>query len=122
MEKITNSFLENSYVYMPYLGKNDHYANIIDAQIVELKQITNSEKVNSLFIRDYFEFKKDKKNISNLDFQQDDMWKYEERLPIELGKEENQYITVPFIFTNMNVLPKAGNKLFTESEKTLFFF
>ena len=40
MDKIIYSFLENSFIYMPYLGKNDHYANITDAKVVGLKQIT----------------------------------------------------------------------------------
>jgi len=122
MDKITNSFLNNSFVYMPYLGKNDHYANITDAQLVDLKEITSSEKVNSLFIKDYFEFKKEEKKVFNLSFQHEDMWKYEERLPMALELEQNQYITIPFILTNMKVQPKESCKLFAESEKILFFF
>jgi len=121
MDKITHSFLENRFVYMPYLGKNDHYANITDAQVVEIKQITSCENVNSLFIRDYFEFKKDGRDIFNLEFQKEDMWKYEERLPVALEGQENQYITVPFIYTNMNVKPIKSCKLFYESKKVLFF-
>lgn len=122
MDKITHSFLNNSFVYMPYLGKNDHYANITDAKLVDLKEASSSEKVNSLFIKEYFEFKKEEKKIFNLSFQHEDMWKYEERLPMALEFEQNQYITVPFIFTNMKVKPKEGCKLFAESEKILFFF
>ena len=120
--KIKDSFLKNKFVYMPYLGKNDHYANITDAELVDLKEITSLETVNSLFIKKYFEFKKEEKNIFDLDFQHEDMWKYEERLPIALESQENQYITVPFIFTNMKVKPKESCKLFAESEKILFFF
>ncbi len=122
IDKITNNFLKNKFVYIPYLGKNDHYANITDAELVELKEITSSEKVDSLFIKEYFEFKKEEKDIFNLGFQHEDMWKYEERLPITLESQENQYITVPFIFTNMKVKPKGNCKLFAESEKILFFF
>jgi len=122
MGKIKYSFIKNSFVYMPYLGKNDHYANITDVELVELKKVTNCENVNSLFIKDYFTFKKEEKNISNLVFQHEDMWKYEERLPISLGSQENQYITVPFVFTNMKVNPKESCKLFNESDKILFFF
>ena len=120
--KIMDSFLKNKFVYMPYLGKNDHYANITEAELVDLKEITSLETVNSLFIKKYFEFKKEEKNIFDLDFQHEDMWKYEERLPIALESQENQYITVPFIFTNMKVKPKESCKLFAESEKILFFF
>lgn len=122
MKKIKDNFIKNSFVYMPYLGKNDHYANITDVELIELKKLTNCEKVNSLFIKDYFKFKKEEKNISNSVFQHDDMWKYEERLPISLESQENQYITVPFVFTNMKVNPKESCKLFAESEKILFFF
>ena len=122
IDKITDSFLNNRFVYMPYLGKNDHYANVTDAELVDVKEITSSEKVNSLFIKDYFEFIKEEKKIFNSDFKHEDMWKYEERLPIALEGQENQYISVPFVFTNMKVKPKQSYKLFTESEKILFFF
>ncbi|MCB2340296.1 type I-B CRISPR-associated protein Cas5b [Clostridium estertheticum] len=122
MDKITHSFLNNSFIYMPYLGKNDHYANITGSQLVDLKETTSFEKVNSLFIKDYFEFKKEEKKVFNLSFQHEDMWKYEERLPMALEIEQNQYITVPFIFTNMKVQPKESCKFFAESEKILFFF
>lgn len=119
MDRIVRSFLEYRFVYMPYLGKNDHYANISDIKIVNLNPVTSCEKVNSLFIRDFFEFKKE--DISKLDSQCEKSWQYEERLPIELGSQENQYISVPFVFTNMNVKPKESCKLFAESEKILFF-
>jgi len=122
IDKIINSFLNNRFVYMPYLGKNDHCANITDAKLVEIKETTTSEKVSSLYIKDYLEFKKEEKNIFNLDFEHEDMWKYEERLPIALESQQNQYGTVPFIFTNMKVKSKEGCKLFAESEKVLFFF
>lgn len=122
IEKIKDSFLKSSFVYMPYLGKNDHYANVTDAKLVELKETTSSEKVNSLFIKDYFEFKKEEKNIFNLAFQHEDMWKYEERLPVALESQENQYITVPFVFTNMKVKHKESCKLFVDAERILFFF
>jgi len=122
MDIITDNFLKNKFVYMPYLGKNDHYANITDAELVELKETTSCKKVNSLFIKENFEFKKEEKNIFNSSFQHEDMWKYEERLPIALESQENQYITTPFVFTNMKVQPKESCKLFAESEKILFFF
>ncbi len=122
LDKITESFLKNKFVYMPYLGKNDHYANITNSQLVDIKKVTSSEKVSSLFIKEYFEFIKEKKNVFDLGFKHEDMWKYEERLPIALESQENQYITVPFIFTNMKVQPKESCKLFADSEKTLFFF
>lgn len=122
INRIKDNFLKNSFVYIPYLGKNDHYANITEAELVDLKEITSYEKINSLFIKDYFEFKKEEKNIFASNFQHEDMWKYEERLPIALESQENQYKTVPFIFTNMKVQPKESCKLFAESEKILFFF
>ncbi len=122
IEKIFDNLLNSSFVYMPYLGKNDHYANITDIEIVELEEISNCEEVNSLFIKDYFEIKKEEKNIFDLSFQHKDNWKYEERLPIALERQENQYITVPFVFTNMKVNLKDSCKLFLEDEKVLFFF
>ncbi|MEQ8198739.1 MAG: type I-B CRISPR-associated protein Cas5b [Clostridiaceae bacterium] len=122
IQNIIRSFKTGSFVYMPYLGKNDHYANIYDVRVVELEKASSSEKISSLFIKDYFEFKKEEKDIFNLNFQHEDMWKYEERLPIAIESQENQYITEPFIFTNMKVKPVKQCELYAEEDKVLFFF
>lgn len=116
VDEIKDRFLNCNFTYFPYLGKNDHFANIKDIEIVELKEVENTDKVHSLFLKKYFELSSDD------DFEYEAKWKYEERLPIALEEAVNQYITEGFIFTNMKVNLKEKYSLYADKDKVLFFF
>ena len=122
MKLIKNSFFNNCFTYIPYLGKNDHYANITNVQLVDINKTNKVQNINSLFIKEYFEFKNEKKDTYSLDSYNEDIWKYEERLPVTLERQENQYETASFIFTNMKLKLKKNCNIFSEAERTLFFF
>ena len=112
---IKERFLNYKFVYVPYLGKNDHFANIEEVEEVELRE-AEEDKVDSLFLKDYFEFSKDD------DFENKPNWKYEEKLPISLEEVANQYITESFVFTNMKVKLKEKHPLYSHLGEILFFF
>ena len=50
------SLLNNTCIYIPYLGKNDHPANISNVEIIELtEKKINEDKIVCLFPKDMFE-------------------------------------------------------------------
>lgn len=117
---IKDHLMKNTFKYIPYLGKNDHFADIKDVEIIEIKTAENVDKINSLYLKKYF-------NIlgPDIDIYADDSeeeWKYEERLPINLEEQTNQYITESFVFTNMNVEKILECNLYTHTDTVLFFF
>jgi CRISPR-associated protein Cas5h len=125
--EIKERFLNRKFEYIPYLGKNDHFANICDVEIIKeetIKLLKSEEikKIDGLFLKSSFK-------ISNFDF--DDMldddldqsakWKYEEYLPVELDKTSNQYIKKSFIQTNMKVESSLCESIYKVKDKYLQF-
>src|SRR5699024_7719725 len=72
---LADYILNNKSVYIPYLGSNDHMANISDQNIINLES-KESIKIDSLFLDDDFEVKMLPK-----------VYKYEEYLPFFLEKD-----------------------------------
>lgn len=123
VEDIENSFLNRSFSYVPYLGKNDHFANIKNIEILELVEKNNADTIHSLFFKSYFDFiKQEIEEFSLEDMEIEEQWKYEERLPIALEEHTNQYITEGCILTNLKVKLREEYKLYSHNERTLFFF
>lgn len=120
---IEESFLRRSFIYVPYLGKNDHFANIKDIEVLELNEIQDTDRFHSLCLKNYFEFvNKEPEEFSLGDNESDDMWKYEEKLPVSLEEHTNQYIIESLVFTNLKMRLKEDCQLYCHSEKNLFFF
>ena len=55
--ELANRITNLRFEYIPYLGTNDHIANITNIEILQdIKKLDNVEKVHSLFIKHDFEF------------------------------------------------------------------
>ncbi len=101
--------------YIPYLGKNDHIADISKAKVFELYVNTEKQlRLNCLFPSDIGE-------IMERDFDDIDIpsqYLYRENLPMQLHPITNQYILKQFIYTdeiitNINVpVYKSDNQNF----------
>lgn len=93
--KIKDALINRRYKYIPYLGKNDHFAEIDNISIEECIMITDAVENIESFIR-----KEDIKisKIKNVDFSSE--FKYEEMLPIALTEETNSYTLETLVFTN----------------------
>ncbi|MBP1888792.1 CRISPR-associated protein Cas5h [Clostridium moniliforme] len=112
--KVSESILNKSYIYIPYLGKNDHMAEIIHPSLEECEKITHAHYINSFFIKGTYKLEinyeddeedddENEKNIRNV-------FKYEERLPLKLDAETNKYILEDLIYTN-NYLEEIDGSL-----------
>lgn len=115
VDRLTNMRCE----YIPYLGKNDHFANITQVEILEGQHNKDVQKIHSLILKNNIEKIEKKRNRRAPSIE---LWKYEERLPIELEKVANQYITKSFVFTNMNIKLKEDAIIYTINNKNIFFF
>ncbi|HAU5413782.1 TPA: type I-B CRISPR-associated protein Cas5, partial [Clostridioides difficile] len=99
--ELKRRFLSNKFVYIPYLGKNDHIANISEIEIItDFYKTEDINRVDSFFIREDFEFEKSYFD-DNDDYEEP--FKYQEKLPYRLHRMTNQYILETIIFTNMSV-------------------
>lgn len=91
-EKIAQKLLQHRCVYVPYLGKNDHPANITEVMVTELEEADVTKEEIELrclaparltdFDMDAFSFR------------------YGEFLPVTLNRDTNQYIAEKFVLTD----------------------
>ena len=106
---------------MPYLGKNDHPADIKNVQIVELEETTCQEQEISGM------FPKRKGELCLLDDEDDlEVFKYEENLPIALNGYTNLYEYEKFCYTNMpvtiteEIVYKEANRRYTKTIAAIY--
>lgn len=109
-KKLASMIQEKKCVYLPYLGKNDHPANITNAEIVSMeKKDASDQRINCLvpveeFVYDWDEMK----------------YKYEEYLPYALNQETNLYELKKFIFTDAVV--EEGRNVYSDGENNIIFY
>ncbi|GAA0725856.1 hypothetical protein GCM10008905_21850 [Clostridium malenominatum] len=111
------------FKYIPYLGKNDHIANITNIDIIKnVEKSTNVYNIDSLFIKENFKFIEHEDDFDDMDEEYVPIYKYEEMLPITLDKETNKYNLGTFIYTNSKVNCVKDSLVYKCNEKTIFFF
>lgn len=115
-EEITDRFLTGRYKYIPYLGKNDHFASITDVEVVEMEVATKVSKIDSLFPKENVELLMD-----DFGFEDDEQWKYEENLPVGIEEHQNQYLFKKMCFTNMKLRIKEQKNIYSVQDKTIHF-
>ncbi len=97
-ENIANSILNNQCVFSPYLGKNDHPADISGAELIELQEENKKEVIFSGL------FPKDIGTLLPEDEEDEiQVYKYEEVLPVGLDMYTNLYTYRTFCYTNLSV-------------------
>ena len=126
-EKIAEYLLNHKSVYQPYLGKNDHYADITNVEVIEdIKniEVTEIRKIHSLFPKEYFEInlEDDEEEDEESEEVYEDVFKYEEKLPIALDKEANMYILGEFAYTNMAVSGKKDTIAYKLGKRNIVFY
>lgn len=105
-DKLCERIVNSRSTFVPYLGKNDHMANIGEIQIIEGERLSLSQPIifNSLYLKDHFSISIENNNdLWSNDYNPGLNYKYEERLPVELDEVTNQYITRYFVYTNNKV-------------------
>ena len=120
-EKLCDAIISRRTIYIPYLGKNDHCADILSAQIVECNEISSGEgKIDSLFLKekaelmvedDFFNDSEDKSYT----------FKYEEKLPYQMDAWTNHSILASFIYTN-SVMVWENQDVYQVKDKMLMFY
>lgn len=120
---VLHALTEQKCVYMPYLGKNDHFATISDVEVYEnVKEIQAPSHIDSLFMK-----KTGKLNMNLADEDDDEeedevtYFKYEEKLPIGLHPQSSQYQLESFLFSNMEVKEFTG-EAYEIANKVIAFY
>ncbi len=100
--------LDSDQSFTPYLGTNDHMANISDCEIVDIEK-SNAKIINSLFWDEDFKLRLKSK-----------IYKYEENLPFFLEEDTERYIRKKTLASNGEVRKKSDkNVIFKDLDNNL---
>lgn len=107
-ELIKEYILNKKTIFIPYLGTNDHMANISDCKIVDLEK-SDENIIDSLFWDEDFKLRLKSK-----------MYKYEENLPFFLEEDTERYIRKKTLASNGEVRKKSDkNVIFKDLDNNL---
>ncbi|AOY76429.1 type I-B CRISPR-associated protein Cas5b [Clostridium formicaceticum] len=121
--ELADRIMKRRFQYIPYLGKNDHIANITDVQIIDnIELITNTNKIDSLFLKDFFELQPFEDDPFDTDTVYVPIYKYEEMLPVMLEETTNKYEVQSFIYTNSPLVPIKNSLVYECDGNIIFFF
>ena len=123
-KKIAEYIQNRKAIYLPYLGSNDHLANIRDIEIINIeeKMSSDDETIEILSMVKASDISEKKKNVFSMDKNstRDNIYKYSEYLPVALSKELNQYEKEKMTITNMSVVLKKS--YYKVEDKNIVFY
>lgn len=123
--ELSHRLKNSNFIYVPYLGKNDHIANITDIELIKnIDIVSQVEKIDSLYIKKYFDMLDNDDDIFEDNYNYIPIFKYEEKLPIALEEVTNNYILETFVFTNSKIKDKYKEKplVYNCNGKSIFFY
>lgn len=108
--KLSKAIISKKCIFIPYLGKNDHPANITDPVIINLENRNlDEETIDCLFPKGDFE-------EADIDI---DFYKYQESLPIGLNEKTGLYEYMTFIHTNLYM---DEGSIYSFDKKNIVFY
>ena len=123
-KKIADYIQNRKAIYLPYLGSNDHLANIMDVEIIDIEEKMSSEDetIEILSMIKDSDISEKKKNVFSIDKNsiRDDIYKYSEYLPVALSKDLNQHEKEKMTITNMSVILKKS--YYKVEDKNIVFY
>ena len=123
-KKIADYIQNRKAIYLPYLGSNDHLANIMDVEIIDIEEKMSSEDetIEILSMIKDSDISEKKKTVFSMDKNsaRDDIYKYSEYLPVALSKDLNQHEKEKMTITNMSVILKKS--YYKVEDKNIVFY
>ncbi len=123
--KIKEYLLNRKCEYIPYIGKNDHFANIKNIEVFNIESKSNSEKIDSIFDKDILEdYIDDFDEMFTAGFtgKKDEKYEYIEVNPTKLNEKIGYTNFRQFIFTNKSLKIKENSDLFSVNGKIIYYF
>lgn len=122
-KKLVQALMDRSFVYIPYLGKNDHPADIKNIELIaDAQEIDTLSMIDSLFIKeDFLLVENDEWDVFD-DVEEDrQLFKYEEMLPFSLEKTTNKYELRSLMYTNIDLEKKGSSPTYSVDGKNIAF-
>ena len=123
-EKIKDYLINKKCEYIPYIGKNDHFAKIDNVEILKLSIVKNQTYIDSLFEESIL---LNKSNISNdiiaFEVEEKQYYNYKEILPTQLNEKVGYHNFKAFIYTNYDLKVKENTELYKlQDDRVIYFY
>lgn len=122
--KIKDYLINQKCEYIPYIGKNDHFADIKNVEIKNANLVHNPSYIESIFNQEIltehvesfeewlaFDFNVEKKQ-----------YEYKESLPTRLNEKVGYTEFKSFLYTNKKLQVKSEMELYQVEDKTIYYF
>lgn len=129
--KIKDYLLSAKCEYIPYIGKNDHFADISNIESIQVENATNIEKIDSIFTDIDYESSDifnsfEAFTLENMDSDKHSgKYTLKEMLPTKLNKDIGYTDFKEFIYTNQKIKinsNKNTEKIYKVNEENIYFF
>lgn len=121
--KIKEYLLQKKCEYIPYIGKNDHFADIKNVEMVQVEEAKNSSKIDSIFKEKIIDGElEDFDEILAFSYEGKQKYSYKEVLPTELNAQIGYQKFEPFLFTNKEVNIREIKNLYQVNDMVLYYF
>ena len=121
-KKLAKALTERNFVYIPYLGKNDHLADITEITLIkDANEVNAFNNIHSLILKDDFKIVEDDDLDDDLEGEAITIFKYEEKLPDGLEEKTNKYEFKSFIFTNANLKKVNEVRVYRAEDRNIVF-
>lgn len=122
-EKIKDYLLHRKCEYIPYIGKNDHFADIKNVEMVQVEKVQNSKKIDSIFKENIIEGEiEDFEEIFAFSYEGKEKYSYKEVLPTKLNAQIGYQKFEPFLFTNKEVDVREREELYKAKNLIIYYF
>lgn len=116
-KELADCMVKRKCTFIPYLGKNDHPADISQVMTSEGTISTSADSLDCLFPKKKAEID----SMADLFGGVEHPFKYEEALPVRLDADTNQYVLEKFVYTNMT-LGAIAETVWEINEKRIIFY
>lgn len=119
-ELLARKMLTSKCVYIPYLGKNDHLADILNVHLEEAVLCKEDVlRISSLFLADSLKrLELDEDELEELDAFAE--YKYQESLPAALHPKSNLYLQKMFVCTD-EMVRSSGTEIYRSGHQNIVF-
>lgn len=122
-QKIKDYLIKRKCEYIPYIGKNDHFADIKNVEIKEVQNVNKISKINSIFEEKIAEKKNNLLDeILGFDNRPNKNYLYEELLPTELNEKIGYSKFSKFIYTNQELDVKNYENIYEIENDNIYYF
>lgn len=122
-KKIKDYLLNSKCEYIPYIGKNDHFASIKNIEIIEAQKAEDVERIDSIFAEEILASYVDSfMEMVAFGSSTGKEFKYKEVLPTKLNEKIGYQDFKQFIYTNKKLNLLNRENLYLVKEKTIYYF